>query len=63
MVEGDSDLFSVDSSTGAVTTLRGLDFEDQTTHKIVVGTQEAEDAGESPSHVKSVSTNYVCSLT
>jgi len=45
MVEGDSNLFSVDSNTGDVRTLRGLDYEDKINHEIVIGTEEAESLG------------------
>ncbi|XP_063243672.1 cadherin-99C isoform X2 [Bacillus rossius redtenbacheri] len=38
--QGPTDLFSVDPRTGVVTTLRGLDYERESQHTLVVGTLE-----------------------
>ncbi|KAK4317592.1 hypothetical protein Pmani_011328 [Petrolisthes manimaculis] len=42
MVNGDSQLFSVEPQTGLISTTRGLDYEVASRHTIVVGTQENE---------------------
>lgn len=38
--QGPTDLFSIDPRTGVIRTLRGLDFEKENQHILVVGTVE-----------------------
>lgn len=44
--EGDTNLFAIDQATGAIKTVRGLDFERRSTYSLVIGTLEngGEDA-------------------
>lgn len=45
MVNGDSQLFSVEPQTGHITTTRGLDYEVSPRHTIIVGTRENSEGG------------------
>ena len=45
LIQGDIDKFVVHPQTGVIRTLRGLDYEFETKHTIVVGTEEAKVAG------------------
>ncbi|XP_020300052.1 cadherin-99C isoform X2 [Pseudomyrmex gracilis] len=38
--QGDTELFSIDPKTGVIKTVRGLDYESQNQHVLVVGTEE-----------------------
>lgn len=38
--QGDTDLFSIDSKTGVIKTLRGLDYERDSQHILIIGTLE-----------------------
>ncbi|OXU31282.1 hypothetical protein TSAR_011025 [Trichomalopsis sarcophagae] len=38
--QGDTDLFSIDPKTGIIKTIRGLDYERETQHVLIVGTEE-----------------------
>ncbi|XP_011338456.1 cadherin-99C isoform X1 [Ooceraea biroi] len=38
--QGDTELFSIDSKTGVIKTIRGLDYESQSQHVLIVGTEE-----------------------
>ena len=44
--QGDADKFSVDPLTGVVRTKRPLDYERQSRHVLVIGTQENSDAND-----------------
>jgi hypothetical protein len=46
LVTGDLDKFSVDPETGAVRTIRGLDYEREMHHELVIGTEEGRMLGE-----------------
>jgi protocadherin-15 len=45
LVSGDLDKFTVDPVSGAVKTIRGLDFERERTHELVIGTEEGRMLG------------------
>ncbi|XP_042206185.1 cadherin-99C-like, partial [Homarus americanus] len=45
MVNGDSQLFSVEPETGQVSTYRGLDYEASPRHTIIIGTLENSQGG------------------
>lgn len=38
--QGDTELFSIDSKTGVIKTIRGLDFERESQHVLIIGTVE-----------------------
>lgn len=38
--QGDTELFSIDPKTGVIKTIRGLDYESQNQHVLIVGTEE-----------------------
>ncbi|XP_011167786.2 cadherin-99C isoform X1 [Solenopsis invicta] len=38
--QGDTELFSIDPKTGVIKTVRGLDYESQSQHVLIVGTEE-----------------------
>lgn len=38
--QGDTELFSIDPKTGVIKTVRGLDYESQNQHVLIVGTEE-----------------------
>lgn len=38
--QGDTELFSIDPKTGVIKTIRGLDYESQSQHVLIVGTEE-----------------------
>lgn len=38
--QGDTELFSVDPKTGVIKTIRGLDYERETQHILIIGTME-----------------------
>lgn len=38
--QGDTDLFSIDPKTGIIKTIRGLDFERESQHVLIIGTEE-----------------------
>lgn len=38
--QGPSDLFTIDSTTGVIRTLRGLDYEKDSQHTLIIGTLE-----------------------
>ena len=40
MRQGPTDLFSIDPATGVVKTIRGLDFEKEPQHTLIIGTEE-----------------------
>uniref|UniRef100_A0A336LX47 CSON004492 protein n=1 Tax=Culicoides sonorensis TaxID=179676 RepID=A0A336LX47_CULSO len=48
MKDGPSDLFKIDSKTGQIKTIRGLDYETSKNHELIIGTKEntGTDAGD-----------------
>lgn len=38
--QGDTELFSIDPKTGIIKTIRGLDYESQNQHVLIIGTEE-----------------------
>lgn len=38
--QGDTELFSIDPKTGIIKTIRGLDYESQNQHVLIIGTAE-----------------------
>lgn len=38
--QGPTDLFTIDSQTGVIKTLQGLDYEHESQHVLIIGTQE-----------------------